>query len=200
MSILQLPRPDFLRFRKLSIAAILATDMVWHLTFLVHFVRLGCLHTNVRCPRSSLQFPQTHHGEHTEAVRRLTPDTAADMPATRFAECLIHAADLSNPVLPSFPVVYKWAAMVCEEFSHQVELERAGGYPFAAHMAGLDSPQAVAKLQLGFVDYVVSPLWTALAAALPELADASTHLARNRATWKAIADGAMQPPMSVPAE
>jgi hypothetical protein len=28
MSILQLTRPDFLRFRKLSIAAILATDMV----------------------------------------------------------------------------------------------------------------------------------------------------------------------------
>jgi hypothetical protein len=137
---------------------------------------------------------QTHHGELTEAARRLTPDTAADMPATRLAECLIHAADLSNPILPSFAVTYKWAILVCEEFSQQVALERAGGFPFAAHMAGLDSPQAVAKLQLGFVDYVVSPLWTAISSALPELSDASMYLVRNRASWKAIADGAAQPP------
>jgi hypothetical protein len=86
------------------------------------------------------------------------------------AAALIHAADLSNPILPAFSTVYKWAAMVCDEFTQQVTREQAAGYPFAPHMVGLSTPQAVAKLQLGFVDYVVSPLWVAIATALPELA------------------------------
>lgn len=135
----------------------------------------------------------THHGDLTEAMRRLTPDAASTMPGTRLAECLIHAADLSNPVLPAFPTVYKWAIMVCDEFTQQVTREQAAGYPFAPHMVGLSTPQAIAKLQLGFVDYVVSPLWMAIATALPELADAGAHLSRNRAAWKAIVDGGAPP-------
>lgn len=136
----------------------------------------------------------THHGELTETMRRMTPETAAAMPGKSLAECFIHAADLSNPILPSFPTVYKWALLVCEEFTQQVALERAAGYPFAPHMADLTTPQAIAKLQLGFVDYVVSPLWVAISTALPELADAGTFLSRNRAQWKAIVDGAAVPP------
>jgi hypothetical protein len=33
---------------------------------------------------------------------------------------LLHCADLSNPLLPDFDVVSKWANMVCVEFSNQV--------------------------------------------------------------------------------
>ena len=138
----------------------------------------------------------THHGELTEAMRRLTPETALALPGTRLVECLIHAADLSNPVLPVFDTVYKWAVMVCDEFTQQVEMERASGFPFAPHMAGLTNPQAIAKLQLGFIDYVVSPLWMAIATALPEFEDASTYLASNRACWKAIVDGAAPPSLT----
>lgn len=138
----------------------------------------------------------THHSELAEAMQRQTPDTAVAMPGSRLAECIIHSADLSNPILPSFPTVYKWAVMVCDEFTQQVALEQAAGYPFAPHMAGLTTPQAIAKLQVGFVDYVVAPLWTAMATALPELADALTHMAHNKLQWKAIVDGGPVPPQS----
>jgi hypothetical protein len=84
--------------------------------------------------------------------------------------------------------------MVCEEFSAQVAREKAEGLPFAPHMDGLTSPQAVAKLQVGFVDYVVAPLWNALANIMPEFKELTGHMAANRGTWKAIADGSVQPP------
>lgn len=76
-------------------------------------------------------------------MRRLAPDTAVDTSATRLAECLVHALDLSNVVLFSFPVVYKWAAMVFEAFSYQraqVAIRSHRTWP------GWTRPQAFAKL------------------------------------------------------
>lgn len=60
----------------------------------------------------------------------------------------LHASDLSNPVLPVFSVVEAWATRVCAEFSAQVDDERRLGLPFAPHMADLNTPLKVAKLQV----------------------------------------------------
>ena len=117
------------------------------------------------------------------------PPTTRRYPAKLVVELLVHSADLSNPVLPDFGVVKSWADLVCAEFSAQVAREKAEGLPFAPHMDGLTNPVAVAKLQLGFIDYVVAPLWNSMGVIFPELKVASDNLASNRGKWKAIADG-----------
>ena len=164
VSLLRLDRPAYTRFRAAAIAGILATDM-------------------------------KHHDSLTDASRRLRPgrENVAGVSPKLLIELLLHGADLSNPILPSFPVVHDWAGRVCAEFSAQVDREKALGLPFAPHMDGLTSPQAVAKMQLGFIDYVVSPLWTTLTTNLfPELAEVRVNLAANRAQWAAIAAASSQ--------
>ena len=128
-----------------------------------------------------------------------------DVSAKQLVELLVHAADLSNPTLPSFPVVQTWALKVCDEFTAQAAAERAAGFPCAPHMEGLATLPAIAKLQLGFIDYVCSPLWVALTAPealLPELADAALNLARNRGVWKTLSEGGGAPstPAAAPPE
>lgn len=135
----------------------------------------------------------THHNSLTDQARRLTPDSALEMSSKTMIELLIHSADLSNPVLPAFSVVQKWAVMVCSEFTAQVQREKAAGLPFAPHMDGLATPLAIAKLQVGFIGYVVSPLWTSVAAGMTELAPCVENMTRNRAAWQAIVDGTAPP-------
>lgn len=165
VSVLALPRPLFTQFRRLAINAILATDM-------------------------------SHHSDLTEQARKVALPASAEgvtvtaeaLPSKFVAEMLVHSADLSNPVLPHFAVVDKWADLVCAEFSAQVAAEKAQGLPFAPHMDGLTSRLAVAKLQIGFIDYVVSPLWNAVGTILPEFKVAVSNMATNRGKWKAIVD------------
>jgi len=131
----------------------------------------------------------THHNALTEAARKLTPAAALALPAKSMVELFMHSADLSNPVLPDFDAVYQWSTLVCNEFQAQVNREKALGLPFAPHMDNLTTELAVAKLQGGFIDYVVAPLWNAMATGFPELACAAEALAANKARWRGIADG-----------
>ena len=39
----------------------------------------------------------------------------------------------------------------------------------SAFMDGLDSVEAIAKLQCNFIDYVVSPLWTSIGVIFPSM-------------------------------
>jgi len=79
--------------------------------------------------------------------------------------------------------------MVCAEFTSQVAQERALGLPVAPHMDNLTSITAIAKLQGGFVSFVVAPFWNAVAAALPELGDAPVNMKRNLELWKQVEEG-----------
>lgn len=88
----------------------------------------------------------THHNTLTDTARRRAPNDN-EIPSKMLVELLVHSADLSNPVLPDFSSVKKWADMVCDEFTNQVQKEKVEGLPFAPHMDGLNTPLAVAKLQ-----------------------------------------------------
>ncbi len=75
--------------------------------------------------------------------------------------------------------------MVCAEFTNQVRLEKEKKIPFAPHMDNLDRPLAVHKLQLGFIDYVVSPLWVTVGDTLPKMKPCVENLKANREFWHA---------------
>lgn len=145
------------------------------------------------CIAGILATDMTHHNDLTDACRRLSAEASRDMQPKLLVELLVHSADLCNPILPAFRSVHAWAVMVCAEFSAQVTAEKSRGLPFLPHMDGLHTEQAVAKLQCGFIDYVVAPLWNALGTMLPEIGEAKASMVRNRAHWKSIVDGNATP-------
>ena len=159
------------------------------------------LYASLRTPRGAPRLPLARSdsrgggGGGLAQQRTATPagpHPLPDVSTKQLVELLVHAADLSNPVLPAFSAVQTWALKVCDEFMAQAATERAAGLPCAPHMEGLTSLPAIAKLQLGFIDYVCSPLWLALTSPeslMPELAEAAHNMARNRGAWKAISDG-----------
>jgi hypothetical protein len=75
-------------------------------------------------------------------------------------QAILHAADLSAQSMPRC-VAYKFGQGVIEEFHNQYLRERREKLPESAFMKDLHKPLAQAKAQLGFLQYVVGPLWLA---------------------------------------
>ena len=76
-------------------------------------------------------------------------------------KALLHCADVSNPV-KSLRVALRWAECVTTEFFSQGERERKLGLPLSPFMD--QTKPAVEKCQVGFINFIVAPLfdsWTA---------------------------------------
>ncbi|XP_033221812.1 cAMP-specific 3',5'-cyclic phosphodiesterase isoform X4 [Belonocnema kinseyi] len=71
-------------------------------------------------------------------------------------ENLVHCADLSNPTKP-LPLYRRWVALLMEEFFLQGDREREQNMDISPmcdrHSATIE------KSQVGFIDYIVHPLW-----------------------------------------
>ena len=102
---------------------------------------------------------------------------------------VIHSADLSNPVIYDFEVVYKWASMVCEEFHAQTVMEKEAGLPVTAYLVGVTENIRKAKLQISFYDYVITPWYEAVAGCLPKARLIFSNIEVNRRHWVDIARG-----------
>jgi hypothetical protein len=101
---------------------------------------------------------------------------------------VIHTADLNNPSL-EFDMAKQWAHRVVEEFYDQHLKEEAQGIPSSqAMMKPPTDVLAMAELQQGFIEFVVTPLWHIMAVYFPELTERTLTLTINKAKWKAIAD------------
>lgn len=156
---------DYKLFRKGVVSAILATDMV-------------------------------HHNEYIKYVEDFIPKeiTSAyivdEEESRHLISTIIHAADLSNPVIPIFDVCKEWAVRICTEFVNQFNLEKENDLPISYHMEiNVKSDSAVAKFQLSFIDYVIRPLWNPLASKVYPLAnELLDYLNNNYKNWKELAD------------
>jgi hypothetical protein len=73
---------------------------------------------------------------------------------------------------------------VCAEFRAQAALEEALDLPRTPYMQNLDSRRARDELQAGFCDYVLTPLWRALADVHTSLAPRLTCLLENAARYR----------------
>ncbi|XP_055712690.1 cAMP-specific 3',5'-cyclic phosphodiesterase, isoforms N/G isoform X7 [Phlebotomus papatasi] len=71
-------------------------------------------------------------------------------------ENLVHCADLSNPTKP-LPLYKRWVALLMEEFFLQGDKERASGMDISPMCDRHNA--TVEKSQVGFIDYIVHPLW-----------------------------------------
>ncbi|XP_046742134.1 cAMP-specific 3',5'-cyclic phosphodiesterase isoform X2 [Diprion similis] len=108
-------------------------------------------------------------------------------------ENLVHCADLSNPTKP-LPLYRKWVGLLMEEFFLQGDRERDQNMDISPmcdrHSATIE------KSQVGFIDYIVHPLWETWADLVhPDAQDILDTLEENRDWYQS-----MIPPSPPPAE
>jgi len=94
----------------------------------------------------------------------------ATSPADRLElfKAVVHCADLSGQAMDA-PVAYSFGKAVLEEFHQQAKRERMENLQESAFMKDLHEPLAQAKTQLGFLHYVVGPLWKCMADLFPQV-------------------------------
>uniref|UniRef100_A0A8C4IE45 Phosphodiesterase n=1 Tax=Dicentrarchus labrax TaxID=13489 RepID=A0A8C4IE45_DICLA len=121
--------------RKLVIDMVLATDMSKHMTLLADLKTM----VETKKVTSSGVLLLDHYTERTQVLRNM-----------------VHCADLSNPTKP-LPLYKQWTERIMEEFFRQGDKERERGMEISAmcdkHTASVE------KSQVGFIDYIVHPLW-----------------------------------------
>ena len=74
---------------------------------------------------------------------------------------LLHCADLGNPAR-SFDQACEWAKRISTEFTNQVYKERELGMPVTEFLKGLEEEWKIYKQEIGFINFVVKPLWAAM--------------------------------------
>lgn len=98
---------------------------------------------------------------------------------------IIKAADISNPTRP-LPVYQLWIKGVLTEFYVQGDAERARGLPISMNC---DRHTVVeAKCQVGFISFLVAPLYKALHSYAPALSPLIEQLEANRVHFVAEAE------------
>mmetsp|Transcript_41962 Transcript_41962/g.96316 ORF Transcript_41962/g.96316 Transcript_41962/m.96316 type:complete len:948 (-) Transcript_41962:35-2878(-) len=131
-----------------------------------------------------------HHGEHVQLVLKFELQEEQTEQQSQFLiELVLHAADISNQLMPPASAA-RWGKAIAEEFTAQVEDEKLHGLPVTKFMDGLTNPAVAAKSQVGFIDFVVQPLFTPIFRLFPGLHPMRENLEENRKASSAIVEGA----------
>lgn len=108
-------------------------------------------------------------------------------------ENLVHCADLSNPTKP-LPLYKRWVSLLMEEFFLQGDKERESGIDISPMCDRYNA--TIEKSQVGFIDYIVHPLWETWADLVhPDAQDILDTLEENREYYQS-----MIPPSPPPVE
>ncbi|XP_065571746.1 3',5'-cyclic-AMP phosphodiesterase, isoforms N/G-like isoform X3 [Artemia franciscana] len=121
--------------RKVAIDMVLATDMSKHMTLLAD---LKTMVETKKVAGSGILLLDNY----TDRIQVL--------------QNMIHCADLSNPT-KSLELYKSWVKLVMEEFFQQGDKERIEGYEISPMCDRNDT--TIEKSQVGFMDYIVHPLW-----------------------------------------
>ncbi|XP_042163604.1 cAMP-specific 3',5'-cyclic phosphodiesterase 4B isoform X1 [Oncorhynchus tshawytscha] len=105
---------------------------------------------------------------------------------------MVHCADLSNPT-KSLDLYRQWTDRIMNEFSHQGDREREKGMEISPmcdkHTASVE------KSQVGFIDYIVHPLWETWADLVhPDAQDILDTLEDNRNWYQSMIPQRPSPP------
>jgi cAMP-specific phosphodiesterase 4 len=109
-----------------------------------------------------------------------TPPLAPPSPSPRL---LLQAADISNPTRP-IAVYEKWVQGVMAEFFAQGDAEKAKGLPVSMNC---DRDTVVlSKCQVGFMSFLVMPLYQSLLGYAPALRPLVDQMEANKAHYAAM--------------
>ncbi|KAK4468182.1 hypothetical protein MN116_008344 [Schistosoma mekongi] len=144
-------------FRKMVITLVLSTDMSKHMSLLADL-------------KTTVEKQKAFQGN----VISLDSYSAR----MQILECVIHAADLSNPTKP-LKIYQEWVSRIMEEMFRQGDQERQFGIEISP-MCDRETA-CVYSTQIGFIDYIVYPLWETMAELLyPGAQILMENIANNR--------------------
>ncbi|AWP10686.1 putative cAMP-specific 3'-5'-cyclic phosphodiesterase 4B [Scophthalmus maximus] len=143
--------------RKMIIDMVLATDMSKHMSLLADLKTM----VETKKVTSSGVLLLDNYTDRIQVLRNM-----------------VHCADLSNPT-KSLELYRQWTDRIMEEFFHQGDRERERGMEISPmcdkHTASVE------KSQVGFIDYIVHPLWETWADLVhPDAQDILDTLEDNR--------------------
>lgn len=99
-------------------------------------------------------------------------------------ENLVHCADLSNPTKP-LSLYRRWVELLMEEFFQQGDREREQNMDISPMCDRLSA--TIEKSQVGFIDYIVHPLWETWADLVhPDAQDILDTLEENRDWYQSM--------------
>jgi cAMP-specific phosphodiesterase 4 len=162
--------------RSTLIAAVLATDMT------SHFKNLAELKAQIAANEKAAAAAAGGGGGGASVFSALGGGGIAPLAQRVMAvEVALHASDLGNPAKP-LPLYIEWTRRINEEFWAQGDAEKARGLPISA-MCDRSNPN-VERSQLGFLDFIVAPLYDTYVQINPDIRqDVLSHIAHNRAHY-----------------
>lgn len=89
---------------------------------------------------------------------------------------VLHGADVSNPFKP-FPICRAWAQLVLEEFFLQGDKEKEMG--LTVQMLNDRNKVKKSFSQIGFIEFVICPLYFCFGAIMPPVAPLAENLINN---------------------
>jgi hypothetical protein len=187
----RLSQEDAKALRRTFVAAVLATDMSVHKALLARVAARVGESADAAAAERAAGGGGSGGGGGNAADAVAVPHPNGGGFAARTADdrqllvCfLLHNADLCNPLLPP-PLSRRLATDLGREFNAQADAERAAGLPVTVMLAADDGARA--KLEVGFIEFCVRPLYVTLAALAPKLgARCLTRIDANRAAWAAL--------------
>ncbi|XP_075060786.1 3',5'-cyclic-AMP phosphodiesterase 4C isoform X3 [Mixophyes fleayi] len=149
--------------RKMVIDMVLATDMSKHMNLLAD------LKTMVETKKVT-------------SLGVLLLDNYSDR--IQVLQNMVHCADLSNPTKP-LELYRQWTDRIIVEFFHQGDREREKGMEISPMCDKTNA--SVEKSQVGFIDYIVHPLWETWADLVhPDAQDILDTLEDNREWYRSM--------------
>ena len=135
---------DYKFCRKRIVQCVLATDMTLH-------------SKEFQFLKTKSQTYQIKNGQNIEKVMEDTDPVTNFNTKQEFLNIFIHAADISNPTKP-LDIYKQWAQKCIDEFFRQGDMEKRLGLPvsFNCDRDTVTLPQS----QLGFIEAIVSPLFS----------------------------------------
>ena len=125
---------------------------------------------------------QKHFNELGKLKGRINADdyepAGNDKEATVFMA--FHLSDISNSAKP-FHLCKNWIDLLFQEFFTQGDMERSAGRSITFMMDR--TTVNVAKSQIGFLDVIINPSFTALALVLPKVQAHVDYITANKDTW-----------------
>ena len=168
----QISEDDFKLCRKNIIECVLGTDMTLHNKKYLAFKR-------------RLQTENIKKGENINNLfKNLDPINSYNL-KLEFLSFIIHAADISNPTKP-LEIYKEWAQRCVDEFFKQGDLEKNQGIPISFNCDR--NTVSLSQSQLGFIDVIVSPLFTVLNEYFPQLSFALDNIKTNYNYYKTVKD------------
>lgn len=149
------------------IGIILATDMARHVADLANFT---CL----------IEQKGISVGKNQEMIIDYTSSKTEFESRQTLIELIVHAADVSTQVRP-FGVAVQWTWLLFQEFFDQGDREKEQSLPISFLCDRTTT--CISNSQPGFMNFIVVPLFSAIADLCPELAPLADNAMNNAKEW-----------------